>query len=47
MLPIFFIPANNLVIGALLAVALGIVAGAMPAFQAMRLKISEALRRGG
>jgi putative ABC transport system permease protein len=47
MLPIFFIPTNNLVTGALLAVLLGIVAGALPAFQAMQLKISEALRRGG
>jgi putative ABC transport system permease protein len=47
MLPIFFIPTNNLIIGALLAIALGIVAGAIPAFQAMQLKISEALRRGG
>ena len=47
MLPVFFIPTNNLIIGAVLAVALGIVAGAIPAFQAMQLKISEALRRGG
>jgi len=47
MLPIFFIPTNNLVIGVLLAIALGIVAGALPAFQAMQLKIAEALRRGG
>ena len=47
MLPIFFIPTNSLIIGGVLAVALGIVAGAIPAFQAMQLKISEALRRGG
>lgn len=47
MLPIFFIPANNLILGALLAITLGLVAGAIPAFQAMQLKISEALRRGG
>ena len=46
-LPIFFIPNKDLLIGALMAVALGIVAGALPAVQAMRLKISEALRRGG
>jgi hypothetical protein len=26
---------------------LGIIAGAIPAFQAMQLRISEALRRGG
>jgi putative ABC transport system permease protein len=47
MLPIFFIPTNNLILGSLLAIALGIIAGAIPAFQAMQLKISEALRRGG
>lgn len=47
MLPIFFIPTHNLVIGALLAITLGLAAGAIPAFQAMQLKISEALRRGG
>jgi putative ABC transport system permease protein len=47
MLPVFYIPTNHLVIGAVLAVVLGIVAGAIPAFQAMQLKISEALRRGG
>jgi putative ABC transport system permease protein len=47
MLPIFFIPTHNLVIGALLAITLGLAAGAIPAFQAMQLKIAEALRRGG
>ena len=46
-LPIFFIPTRELVIGTLLAIALGIGAGALPAFQAMNLRISEALRRGG
>lgn len=46
MLPIFFIPTNSLVVGAVLAIALGLAAGALPAWQAMRLKISEALRRG-
>ena len=44
-LPVFFIPTNNLIIGGVLAIALGISAGAIPAFQAMQLKISEALRR--
>jgi putative ABC transport system permease protein len=46
MLPIFFIPRESMILGAVLAVALGIIAGAIPAFQAMNLKISEALRRG-
>jgi ABC-type antimicrobial peptide transport system permease subunit len=30
-----------------LAVALGIIAGVVPAWQAMRLRIADALRRGG
>lgn len=47
MRPLFFIPTNNLILGALLASAFGVGAGAIPAFQAMHLKISEALRRGG
>ncbi len=46
-LPIFFIPRESMILGAALAVLLGIFAGALPAFQAMQLKISEALRRGG
>ena len=47
LLPLFYLPPASLVSGALLAVALGIVAGVLPAWQAMRLKIAEALRRGG
>jgi putative ABC transport system permease protein len=47
MLPIFYFPQESLILGAVLAVALGIIAGALPAWQAMNLKISEALRRGG
>ncbi len=47
MLLIFIIPPSDLIIGAFVAVLLGIVAGAIPAFQAMQLKISEALRRSG
>ena len=47
MLPIFFIPLESMILGAALAIALGIIAGALPAWQAMQLKISEALRRGG
>jgi len=45
LLPIFFLPARDLLIGAVIIVALGIVAGALPAFQAMRLRTAEALRR--
>lgn len=47
LLPVFFLPSGSIVTGALCAVVLGLVAGALPAWQAMRLKISEALRRGG
>jgi len=47
LLPVFFLPARNVLIGAVLAVALGLIAGLLPAWQAMRLRIAEALRRGG
>jgi putative ABC transport system permease protein len=46
LLPMFYVPTTSLVQGAVLAVALGVVAGILPAWQAKRLKISEALRRG-
>jgi putative ABC transport system permease protein len=46
-IPVFYLPAHTLITGALFALALGIVAGVIPAFQAMQLKIAEALRRGG
>jgi putative ABC transport system permease protein len=45
-LPIFYIPPRNLVIGMVLVLALGLVAGFLPALQAMRLRIAEALRKG-
>jgi putative ABC transport system permease protein len=44
-LPMFHLPRVQLVWGGLLALALGLVAGALPAWQAMRLRIAEALRR--
>jgi putative ABC transport system permease protein len=44
-LPVFYLPSRYLVIGAALALALGIVAGILPALEAMRLRISDALRR--
>jgi len=46
MLPIFVLPARDVAIGAGLVVLLGLVAGALPAFTAMNLKITDALRRG-
>jgi putative ABC transport system permease protein len=45
-LPIFFLPPGKLVVGAVLAAALGLVTGLLPALKAMRLDIADALRRG-
>jgi putative ABC transport system permease protein len=45
MLPVFYLPYRYIVIGALLVLALGIIAGILPAFRAMRLQIAAALRR--
>jgi putative ABC transport system permease protein len=43
--PAWFLPGADLVRGGLVALALGLVAGVMPALQAMRLRIVDALRR--
>lgn len=47
LLPVFYLPTSSWGSGALLAVMLGVVAGVLPAWQAMRLKIAAALRRDG
>jgi putative ABC transport system permease protein len=44
-LPIFFFPPRDLVIGIVFVVFLGLIAGAVPALQAMRLNTVDALRR--
>jgi len=44
--PAWYIPTADVIRGALLAIGLGVIAGAMPAVQAMRLRIVDALRRG-
>ncbi len=44
-LPAFFVPPRDLVIGAGLALLLGVVSGLMPAVQATRLRIVDALRK--
>lgn len=44
-LPVFYFPTRDAALGVILAVGLGIVSGAVPAWQAMRLRIAEALRR--
>jgi putative ABC transport system permease protein len=45
LLPMFVLPGRDMVVGAALVAALGLVAGALPAAQAMRLRITDALRR--
>ncbi len=45
MLPIFVLPTRDVAIGAALIVLLGVIAGALPAMNAMHLKITDALRR--
>ena len=45
MLPIFVLPGRDLVLGAVLIAALGLLAGILPALGAMRLRITDALRR--
>jgi putative ABC transport system permease protein len=45
-LPQFFFPPKDVVIGILMVVMLGFAAGAVPALQAQRLRIVDALRRG-
>jgi putative ABC transport system permease protein len=44
-LPGFRVPSEAVVLGVVFMVTLGLVAGAVPALQAMRLRIVEALRR--
>ena len=45
MLPVFFLPTRDLLFGVSCVFALGFVAGILPAWQAMRLRIADALRR--
>ena len=45
MLPVFYLPPRYLVLGAALVIGLGLVTGMLPAVQAMRLRIADALRR--
>jgi putative ABC transport system permease protein len=45
MLPLFFFPTVDVLIGVGLSVALGVFAGIFPALQAMRLRVADALRR--
>lgn len=45
LLPLFFFPARDVAIGLGLSVALGFITGILPAQQAMRLRVADALRR--
>ncbi len=45
MLPLWVLPSRDVAIGGGLIVAMGMLAGALPAFQAMQLKITDGLRR--
>jgi putative ABC transport system permease protein len=45
MLPIFVLPTRDVIFGGVLIVGLGLLAGALPAINAMNLKITDALRR--
>ncbi len=45
LLPIFFLPRQDIVIGIVLVVVLGLLTGLLPALQAGRLRIADALRR--
>ncbi|MGA2555860.1 MAG: FtsX-like permease family protein [Verrucomicrobiota bacterium] len=45
LLPLFFFPVRDLLLGALLSLALGLATGIFPARQALRLRVADALRR--
>jgi putative ABC transport system permease protein len=44
-LPMFYFPVRDLVAGFVLVMLLGLASGALPAWQAGRLRIVDALRR--
>jgi putative ABC transport system permease protein len=44
-LPIFYFPTRDMILGIVFVLLLGLVAGILPAVQAMRLSIVDALRR--
>jgi putative ABC transport system permease protein len=45
LLPMFFLPTRDLFIGLGLSIVLGLITGMLPALQAMRLRVADALRR--
>jgi putative ABC transport system permease protein len=44
-LPIFYFPPRDILLGVALAAVLGLLVGAPPAVQALRLRVVDALRR--
>jgi putative ABC transport system permease protein len=44
-LPIFYLPASDLLMGLVLIGLMALLAGILPALQAQRLQIADALRR--
>jgi putative ABC transport system permease protein len=47
MLPVFYLPVRYIFMGIGVVFCLGIIAGIIPALQAMRLQIAVALRKNG
>jgi putative ABC transport system permease protein len=45
MLPLYFFPVRDMLLGLAISVALGLVTGCFPALQAMRLRVADSLRR--
>ncbi|MGE5849998.1 MAG: ABC transporter permease [Candidatus Methylomirabilota bacterium] len=45
LLPFFYLPPDEIVLGLVLALAVGLVSGLLPAVSAMRLRVVDALRR--
>jgi len=45
LLPMFMLPSRDIVAGAVLALVLGLATGLFPAWQAMRLRVADSLRR--
>lgn len=45
LLPMFYLPARDLLVGAGISLAVGLITGILPAQQAMRLRVADALRR--
>jgi putative ABC transport system permease protein len=43
--PVFYLPTSDLLLGLLLIVVMAFIAGIVPALQAQKLQIADALRR--